>query len=165
MLEPLRTAHPRLPLSRRFLPRSRLLNRTSVHPREVDEAMLHIRADQFHADPIADVETLEPTHHSALDRRADNAHPDALLRGPSDDPFKPLADSMLQEHRGGRFLHLPLHLLRVVLLLGTMPREDLQVGYAIGSRTARHGGLEESLRYQVRKASVRGGRVRVGGDG
>src|SRR5579864_8943320 len=79
MFEPLRTAHPRIPISRRFLLRS-LLNRTSVHRREVDKTLLHVRADQFHAYPIADVETLEPAHHSAFDRRADNAHPSALLR-------------------------------------------------------------------------------------
>src|SRR5579864_9124851 len=138
MLEPLRTAHPRRPISRRFLPRSRLLNRTSVHPREVDEALLYVRADQFHAYPVADVETLEPAHHSALDRRADNAHPGALLRGAGDDPFKLLADSTHQKQRGSRFLHLPLHLLGIVLLLSTMPCEDLQVVDAIGSRTTRH---------------------------
>src|SRR2546425_5912696 len=77
----------------------------SVHPREVDETPLDVRVDQFDAYLIADVEPLESTHHSTLDRRADNTHPGALLGGTSHDPFEPLAYSALQEQCGGGFLH------------------------------------------------------------
>jgi len=39
----------------------------SVHIREVNEAPLDVRGDQFDGYPIADVEPLVPTHYASLD--------------------------------------------------------------------------------------------------
>ena len=62
------------------------------------------------ANPVADVEAVEPVHHASFDRRLQQAHPGSLCRRAGDQGVERFADARLQQQRGRRLAHLPLDL-------------------------------------------------------
>ena len=76
-----------------------------------------------------------------------------------------MSDARLQKQRGGRLPHLSLDLLRVVLLLGTVDRQGVQLLEAVRDGGAGDGRLEQPLRDHVGIPAIGSGGVRVVVDG
>ena len=102
---------------------ARLPVRRSTHACEIDEAALHVRVQELHANRVADVESLEALHQASFGERLRDAHPRALVGGPGDHGIELLADARLQQQRRGGFAYLTLDFRGVALLLGTMQSE------------------------------------------
>ena len=129
--------------------------------REVDEAALRIGVDQLHPHPVSDVEPFPASLHAPFHVRIQDPHPRALVGGAGDERVEALADTALEQQRGGRLSHLTLDLGRIVLLLGAVPRESVELVRPIRGRAVRQRTLDQALRDQVRESAVRGGGVRV----
>ena len=97
---------------------------------KVDESARDVGPDELYAHPVTDIEALESADDPAFGRRAGDAHPRSLLRCAGHDGIEPRADARGEEQRRRRLHDLPLHLRRVVLLVGAMARErrELVVG-------------------------------------
>src|SRR6266850_4821386 len=94
--------------------------RSAGAAREIDEPALDVGLEELDRDPFPDVETLEPVDHLPLHGGTEDPDPGPLLGHGGDHSLEPLPDPGLQEERRGRLPHLPLHLVRVVLLLGAV---------------------------------------------
>jgi hypothetical protein len=75
-----------------------------------------------------------------------DARPGSVQVHAGHDSIEDLADPTREQARGGRFSRQPLHLLRVVLLLGAVDRERAELVRAVGRPLAAKRGVEEPLR-------------------
>ena len=92
---------------------------------------------------------------------ASSAHPGALLGGAGHDALEALPDPVLEQQRRSRLAHLTLDLRRVVLLVGAVKRQLVELGERVGGRRSCERRLEHALRDDVGEAPVRRGGVRV----
>jgi hypothetical protein len=69
-------------------------NRHSLsRPLKVDVSALHIRADELHAKPVANVHALKAAHQSSFNGRMQQTDPRALVRCAGDNGIEPFPDS------------------------------------------------------------------------
>jgi len=117
--------------------------------------------NELHPNGIADIEPLEATHDSSFHGWPGDPYPRPLLRRARHNGIELRTDARCKKQCGGGLAHLPLHLRRIVLLLGAMAcqRHELVVG--VRRRAARERRLQQALRNQIRKAPVRRGRMGV----
>jgi hypothetical protein len=71
-----------------FFPALSKLRTSLGHSPEVDEAALHIRADQSHAEKVADVQTLEAARQSSFNGRMQKTDPRAFDRCAGDNSIE-----------------------------------------------------------------------------
>ena len=102
------------------------------HPLKVDIATLHIRADQLHAEPLADVHAFITAHQSSFDGRMQKTDPCAFVRSAGDNGIESLPDPRFQQHGCRGFSDLPFDLLRGVFRFGAVLGERLQFIVLIG---------------------------------
>ena len=102
------------------------------HALEVDISALHVRADQLHTEPVADIHVFKTAHQFSFDGRMQKTNPSALVRSAGDDGIEALADSRFQQHGRRRFFDLPLDFFRRVFLFGAVLCERLQFIVLIG---------------------------------
>ena len=134
--------------------------RRRLTAREVDETALDIDVDELDLHVIADVEALEASHQPPLDGGPHDADPRAFRGRSGHERFEPLADSRHEQQRGGGLPDLPLDLRRVVLLLGAVPREGVELTVAVRGRPAGRPAIADlSSRCVMRSGKRRLGAV------
>src|SRR6266446_7388584 len=156
---PMSLAYPTGSLREEFLGAADV--RGGLAAREVDEASLDVGGDELDLHVITDVEPLDASHQPPLDRWLEDADPRALLGRARHQRVESLADPRGQEQRGGGLPHLPLDLRRVVLLLGAVASECVELTVAVRRGPSGDRRLEQPLRDEVRKAPVGRGGVHV----
>src|SRR6266511_4823268 len=121
-----------------------LCSRTSrLGPDEVDEAALDVGRDQFDTQLLADGQALEAVDELAFDGRIEDTHPRSFLGGSGNDRVETLADAPLQEQGGGGLAHLPLDLVRGILLLRAVSGELFELHFGVRGSPARERRLEQ----------------------
>ena len=70
---------------------------SSLRSREIDESSLYVGAEQFDAQSIADVKSLEPSDYLAFCVRVNNTYPGAFLGRAGDDGVEALPDFRFEE--------------------------------------------------------------------
>src|SRR5206468_605142 len=97
------------------------------YPGEVDEAALNVGVNELHAYPIADIKTLEAAHDFPLRRWPEDADPRTLLGRARHNCIERLSYLRCKKERRRRLPHLPLHLGHVILLLGAVARQFIEL--------------------------------------
>ena len=123
---------------------------------------LHVRADQLHAEPVADVQALEAALQSSFDGRMQQADPRALVGCAGDDGVELLADPATPAASPRRISST----CRSTFFAASSSSVQCLASaasssFVVGRRLPRHGRLQQPLGDQVGVAAVRGGGVGI----
>ena len=124
---------------------------------EIDEAPLDIDREQLHANPVADIQAIEPLDEFPFHRHLEEPYPGAFIGGSRHDGVEPFVDPRAKQKRCRGFVDLPLDLVGGILFFGAVFRQGLQLILAIGTGIAPEGGLQQALGDQIGIAAIRGG--------
>jgi hypothetical protein len=104
---------------------------------------------------------LNAEREPAFGRRLEEPDPSAFVRGAGDDGVELLSNLSGQQQRGGGLVDLALNLGGGVFLIGAVLGEFRQFRDGVGQRRAGQRGFQESLRDEIREATVWCGGMRV----
>ena len=113
-----------------------------THFLEIDKAAVHIDGYQLHANPVADIQAVEPVDQFPFHRHLEEPHPSPFVRSPRDDGVKLFVDSRFKKKRRRGFIDLPLDFVSGVLFFGAVFCQGIQFILAIGLGMAIEGGLQ-----------------------
>ena len=97
-----------------------------------------------------------PSDDAPLDGDGEQSSPGAFGGRSGHQRGKLLADPRLEKHRRRGLGHLALDLVGGIFCFGEVLRQHVLLGETVRRRSARHGGLQQTLREQIGVAAIRG---------
>jgi len=110
----------------------------------MNESVFDLRLHQLHRDPFSDVRGRRIRPGLSLPAAGAGCAPRSPSGRASNHALEPLPDPRFQRQRGGRLLRLPLDVARVVLLLGTVARQLLEIAAAVRRGPTGERSLEQA---------------------
>ena len=128
---------------------------------EVDVPLLHVGADEFDSQFVADVESLIALSEESLDVRLEHANEGSVIGSTGDDRIEDFADAVLHRDGGQTFRHFAFHFFGRVFFLRTVCGDRGEFAVGVRIRLSREHRFNQPLRDHVGEAAVGRGGVRV----